>query len=41
MRGTRRSFSAGLSSLVFGMLLIYQIAFVDGLFTSYAHWIPK
>ena len=34
-------FASGLSSVVFGMFLIYQIAFVDGLFTSYAHWTPK
>src|SRR6266853_123284 len=26
---------------VFGMFLIYQIAFVDGLFTSYTHWTPR
>jgi len=33
-------FASGLSSVVFGMFLIYQIAFVDGLFTGYAHWTP-
>jgi hypothetical protein len=33
--------ASGLSSVVFGMFLIYQIAFVDGLFTSYAHWTPR
>jgi hypothetical protein len=32
---------SGLSSLVFGIFLIYQIAFVDGLFTSYPHWTPR
>jgi hypothetical protein len=43
LAGFNRSlgFASGLSSVVFGMFLIYQIAFVDGLFTSYAHWIPK
>jgi len=33
--------ASGLSSLVFGIFLIYQIAFVDGLFTGYPHWIPR
>jgi high-affinity nickel-transport protein len=33
--------ASGLSSLVFGIFLIYQIAFVDGLFTAYAHWTPR
>jgi hypothetical protein len=43
LAGFNRSlgFASGLSSVVFGMFLIYQIAFVDGLFTSYAHWTPK
>jgi hypothetical protein len=34
-------FASGLSSLVFGIFLIYKIAFVDGLFTGYPHWIPR
>ena len=43
LAGFNRSlgFASGLSSLVFGMFLIYQIAFVDGLFTVYAHWTPR
>lgn len=43
LAGFNRSlgFASGLSSVVFGMFLIYQIAFVDGLFTSYAHWTPR
>jgi cytochrome c biogenesis protein CcdA len=43
LTGFNRSlgFASGLSSVVFGMFLIYQIAFVDGLFTSYAHWTPR
>ena len=43
LAGFNRSmgFVSGLSSVVFGMFLIYQIAFVDGLFTAYAHWTPR
>jgi ABC-type nickel/cobalt efflux system permease component RcnA len=43
LAGFNRSlgFASGLSSLVFGMFLIYQIAFVDGLFRGYAHWTPR
>jgi high-affinity nickel-transport protein len=43
LAGFNRSlgFASSLSSLVFGMFLIYQIAFVDGLFTGYAHWTPR
>jgi high-affinity nickel-transport protein len=43
LAGFNRSlgFASGLSSVAFGMFLIYQIAFVDGLFTSYAHWTPR
>jgi len=42
LAGFNRSlgFASGLSSLVFGIFLIYKIGFVDGLFTSYPHWIP-
>jgi high-affinity nickel-transport protein len=32
---------SGLASVAFGMFLVYQIGFVDGLFTSHAHWIPQ
>jgi high-affinity nickel-transport protein len=31
---------SGLASVAFGMFLVYQIGFVDGLFTSHMHWIP-
>jgi high-affinity nickel-transport protein len=43
LAGFNRSlgFASGLSSLAFGTFLIYQIAFVDGLFRSYAHWTPR
>jgi ABC-type nickel/cobalt efflux system permease component RcnA len=43
LAGFNRSlgFASGLSSVVFGMFLIYQVAFVDGLFTGYAHWTPR
>ncbi len=43
LAGFNRSlgFVSGLSSVAFGMFLIYQIAFVDGLFTGYAHWTPR
>jgi high-affinity nickel permease len=33
--------ASALSSLVFGIFLIHKIAFVDGLFTGYPHWIPR
>jgi len=33
--------ASGLSSLVFGIFLIYKIGFVDGLLTSNPHWIPR
>jgi high-affinity nickel-transport protein len=32
---------SGLASVVFGMFLVYQIGFVDGLFSSHVHWIPN
>jgi ABC-type nickel/cobalt efflux system permease component RcnA len=32
---------SGVLSLVFGLLVIYQIGFVDGLFTSHPVWSPK
>jgi high-affinity nickel permease len=43
LAGLNRSLglASGLSSVVFGIFLIYQIAFVDGLFTGYAHWTPR
>jgi len=32
---------SGLASVAFGMFLVYQIGFVDGLFTAHVHWIPQ
>jgi ABC-type nickel/cobalt efflux system permease component RcnA len=32
---------SGLASVAFGIFLVYQIGFVDGLFTSHVHWIPQ
>jgi len=32
---------SGLLSLVFGLFVVYQISFVDGLFTSHPMWSPK
>jgi high-affinity nickel permease len=36
----RLAFVSGLLSLAFGMLLVYQIGFGHGLFTSHPHWTP-
>jgi ABC-type nickel/cobalt efflux system permease component RcnA len=33
--------ASGLLSLAFGLFLSYQIGFVDGLFTTHAHWTPR
>jgi high-affinity nickel permease len=43
LAGFNRSlgYASGLASLAFGIFLIYQIAFVDGLFTGYPHWTPR
>src|SRR5208283_845581 len=32
---------SGFASMAFGILLVYHIGFVDGLFTSHVHWIPQ
>ncbi|HXO39565.1 MAG TPA: hypothetical protein VN872_13060, partial [Candidatus Acidoferrum sp.] len=32
---------SGLLSLAFGILLVYQIGFVGGLFTSHPHWMSR
>ncbi len=32
---------SGLISVVFGLFLVYQIGFVDGLLTSHPHWTPR
>ena len=33
--------ASGLISLAFGLFLVYQIGFVNGLFTSHPYWVPK
>jgi high-affinity nickel permease len=33
--------ASGLLSLAFGILLVYEIGFVGGLFTSHPHWLPR
>ena len=33
--------AAGLISVAFGLFIAYHTGFVDGLFTSHAHWIPR
>jgi ABC-type nickel/cobalt efflux system permease component RcnA len=32
---------SGVLSLAFGMLLVYQIGFTGGLFTTHPHWLPR
>jgi len=32
---------SGFASMAFGVFLVYHIGFVDGLFTSQAHWTPQ
>ena len=32
---------SGLASVAFGIFLVYQIGFVDGLFAAHVHWIPQ
>jgi high-affinity nickel-transport protein len=43
LAGFNRSlgFASALSSFAFGAFLVYQIAFVDGLFTGSPHWTPR
>ncbi len=33
--------ASGVVSVCFGMFLVYHLGFVDGLFTSHAHWTPE
>ncbi len=35
------TFASGLVSICFGLFLVYQIGFVDGLFTRNVHWTPS
>ena len=37
----RLALVSGLLSLAFGLLLVFQIGFAGGLFTSHPHWIPR
>jgi len=37
----RLALVSGLLSLAFGLLLVYQIGFAGGLFTSHPHWLPR
>jgi ABC-type nickel/cobalt efflux system permease component RcnA len=32
---------SGFASMAFGIFLVYQIGFIDGLFTAHVHWIPQ
>jgi high-affinity nickel-transport protein len=32
---------SGFASMAFGIFLVYNIGFVDGLFAAQAHWIPQ
>jgi ABC-type nickel/cobalt efflux system permease component RcnA len=43
LAGFNRSlgFASALSSLAFGAFLLFQIAFLDGLFTGHPHWTPR
>jgi high-affinity nickel-transport protein len=34
-------FASGLLSMAFGLFIIFQIGFVDGLFTTHPHWTPR
>jgi high-affinity nickel-transport protein len=38
-RGLR--IASGLISVAFGLFLVYEIGFVNGLFTSHPHWTPR
>jgi len=42
-KGTTRTLTvvSGLASICFGLFLVYQIGFVDGLFTAHVHWTPS
>lgn len=33
--------TSGFASVAFGLFLVYQIGFVDGLFTSHVRWVPQ
>ena len=33
--------ASGVVSLVFGLFIVYQMSFVDGLFTRHPNWVPR
>jgi ABC-type nickel/cobalt efflux system permease component RcnA len=37
----RLSLASGLLSLAFGLLLVYQLGFTSGLFSTHPHWAPR
>jgi high-affinity nickel-transport protein len=37
----RLALASGLLSVGFGLFVAYQICFVNGLFTTHAHWVPR
>jgi high-affinity nickel-transport protein len=37
----RLALASGVLSIGFGVFVAYQICFVNGLFTSHAHWVPR
>ena len=39
--GRHFGLAAGFISLAFGLFIAYEIGFVNGLFTSHAHWLPR
>jgi len=39
--GRHFGLASGVVSLIFGLVIAYQIGFVNGLFTGHAHWIPR
>lgn len=39
--GQHFGWAAGLISVGFGIFIAYEIGFVNGLFTSHAHWVPR
>jgi hypothetical protein len=33
--------ASGVVSLIFGLLIVYEMGFVHGLFTTHPTWVPK
>jgi hypothetical protein len=38
---SKLAMASGVLSLAFGLLVVYQIGFVNGLFTAHPLWTPK